>query len=254
MIKSKKIFGIFNTIEVISNNEDEIDQAVENNDFSRAYIFTNKEISLPSKFILRKVKMTPIVSLDDKKIEEVFLGFKKNTRNEISKTFNLPDLHISRNLHKDEAYQVYANFEYKQHRIPVGRAQFEGMHIFEASWEKGLVSVISCVDAFPRLKVFSISSERLDTSDPEKYKIIGYATKRLIYEICKYGTENGYRELDLAYVNLKDPSKAGIDSFKMQFNGEITNEFLYIYKSFLLEILEKLIFIKLFYKKQLWKK
>ena len=58
-----------------------------------------------------------------------------------------------------------------------------------------------------------------------------------MYELCRYGILHGYEYVDLSYVNLHDPQKEGIDRFKMQFGGEIVDEYQYRYVSPLFQLL-----------------
>jgi len=124
---------------------------------------------------------------------------------------------------------------------------------FSAYYKGELISLILCFDSFPYLRARSICSKRLEINDKEKYKIISNSTRRLVYEICKYGKERHYRLFDLGSMpsNLKDKKKTGIAKFKGAFGGKLEDEYTYTYKSSLYKFFERLVKIKLFLFKKL---
>lgn len=187
-------------------------------------------------------------------MEEIFGKFNETVRNEIRRTFKTEDLYFKINDSNFEgAYELYKNFEYSQGRIPFPLSAMKGYKIFSAYYKNQLISLILYIDSFPYLRTRSICSRRLQIDNKELYKIIGYASKRLVYEICKYGKENSYRLLDLASINLTDSKKSGVAQFKSGFGGKIEDEYTYIYKSKLFKFFEKLTQIKLFVLKIIYK-
>ncbi|MDP2947297.1 MAG: hypothetical protein Q8N88_04215 [Nanoarchaeota archaeon] len=78
--------------------------------------------------------------------------------------------------------------------------------------------------------------------------MISIATRRLVYEVCKYGKEHNYKLFDLGSMpaDLKDKKKAGIAAFKGSFGGTLEDEYTYTYKSKLYKFFEKLVGVKLF--------
>ena len=205
---------------------------------------SHNQLKVP-KYIKIKRKKTINIYLD-KRLDDVFRAFNDTSRNEIRKTFRMPEFSFVRN-HKDfkEVYKVYKAFR-KNKKMDIKSPSFlKAAMLFKAYYKGELISVITCYDAFPYLRIQNIFS-KLHKGDKDLRRLIGYATRRLVYEICKYGNEGGYKLLDLAGVNLVDPKKAGITQFKSSFGGKIENEYTYTYKS---PIARMLIFIRDFIRK-----
>ena len=91
------------------------------------------------------------------------------------------------------------------------------------------------------LKVFAIFSTRHSTHDATERALIGMASKKLIYDACRYAREHAYTYLDLAYITT-DPTdkRESIASFKKGFGGEIVPEYQYEYVSAPVAFIRKL--------------
>ena len=187
-----------------------------------------------------KPKKTIVISLQSD-MEEVFNGYSDTVKNEIRRTFSMPELAFRTDSDIDQAYELYRRFEERQGRTPHNEYSFRKSKIFNAYLDGLLVSSIACYDAFPHLRVRAIYSRRLVVGDKKQYAVIGYATKRLIYGICSYGKKNGYKDVDMGSVNLTDPKKKGIAQFKSSFGGTIVDEYTYTYESFIYRIFSKFI-------------
>lgn len=174
-------------------------------------------------------KKTIIIRLDAA-IEEIFRKFNDTARNEVRRTERMSDLVCTRNDNNwDEVYAMYKAHR-KERGLPIHPLAFLrwGMQ-FSAYWHDELISTITCYDAKPYLRIQNIFS-RLAADDKELRRIIGYASRRLVYELCKFGSQNGYTLLDMASANVTDRAKAGITQFKSSFGGTIADEYIYTYK------------------------
>ena len=94
----------------------------------------------------------------------------------------------------------------------------------------------------------------MESFDKEMLRLISFSTRRLVWEICKYGKENDYFGFDLGSINLVDSNKASIAQFKNSFGGKIVDEYLYIYKSKIFKFFERVVKLKVLALKFLLKK
>lgn len=245
MIFLKKKF-IFNTVRIIME-DDKIDKYLDKKKYQKIVIISYNKLDLDKDFHVHH-KLTPNIYLD-KELDDILANFNDTSRNETRRTFKNPDLRfIADDKNFNEVYEVYKNFEYAQKRAPFSKRAMKDYTVFSAYYKGELISIILCFNSFPYLRARSICSKRLEIKDKEKYKIISNATRRLVYEICKYGKERGYKLFDLGSMpaNLNDPKKAGIAEFKGSFGGKLEDEYTHTYKSKIYRTFEKLVGIKLF--------
>lgn len=194
----------------------------------------------------RIVKRTALINLTLKK-EDIFSRFNATTRNEIRKTEHNDKLAFkTEDQSFSSAYKLYKEFEFSQGRVPVSLGDFKKYSLFTAYYCGELVSAVSIVDGDNRLRIRSIFSKRLKVENKDLYKIISNSTRRVIWEACKWGKERGFKSLDMASVNLSNPKTSSIARFKMNFGGNLINEYAYIYKSKTFSFFEHFVKIKLF--------
>lgn len=164
-------------------------------------------------------------------IDAVFAKFNDTARNEIRKTFKLEGLEFRHNDGNwEEMYALYRRFRAAKHLEQKPLSFLKPSLVFSLYWRGELISCMTCYDVFPYLRIQNIFS-KLNHDDKDLRKMIGYATRRLIYEVCRYGCEHGYRLVDLASANFTDPKKAGITAFKSSFGGVVEDEYTYTYRS-----------------------
>ena len=210
--------------------------------YSRIIVTSYNQLNL-EKFKLR-IKTTSLIDLQQNQ-DNIFSKFSDTTRNEISRTYKNNNLEFKFfDQANDESYQLYQNFEYLQHRIPIAKPSLKDCVLFGAYYQGKLISAIYVIKTRPYLRIRSIFSRRLKSSDKELYKVISNASRRLIWEACQWGKQERYQSLDMASVNFKNPKTANITKFKMSFGGEVINEYTYTYTSFAYRLLEKTIKIK----------
>lgn len=156
-------------------------------------------------------------------INRVFDNFKKNTRNEIRRAENDPSLSFVSNDHNwKAAYKRYKKFEQARKWMSMLKAEFKRSVLFNAYHRGDIISGIACYghnDTLRVNKIFSIRNH--NTRSDLSVAVIGYASRKLIYDICQYGIKNNYTRLDLGGVNFTDNSKIGISQFKQSFGGDL---------------------------------
>ena len=239
--ESKKI--IFKTASVVFDDELALKLAKEKK-YDSLTILSYNDLDLAGFSETRK--KTPVIHLDKKTPEDILAGFNSTVRNEVRKTFKINELDfVEGPQYFDDAYELYKKFEYGQGRTPFSKKEMRAFRPFVAYFKKQPVSLMFCYDIFPFLRARSICSLRMETEDKEMYRMIAYASRRLVFEICRYGWERGYKWFDLGSINLESANKSSIALFKSFFKGEIIEEHTYFYKTALFHFFEKFVKIKL---------
>lgn len=175
-------------------------------------------------------KKTPVIDLPGRSDDDFLMSANETTRNEIRRTFKTPEL----SFHLPDENRMGIHKLYSELEKAGGRSMREFDYFQESIFagayhEQKLVAAIICYDQKPHLRVHAIISLR--KSEPHLKKFISFATRRLIFELAKYGRSREYVWLDLGGVNLKDEAKAGIDSFKLSFGARLVDEHTYTYES-----------------------
>jgi hypothetical protein len=199
-------------------------------------------------------KTTALINLTDSE-DALFKKFSDTTRNEINKTLKntkcVPTLDVAgHTVGRDtdvfeKSFKLYSDFEYAQGRVPAQKNEMKKYHFFGILYEGDLISGMYVIASLDRLRIRSIFSKRLVTEDKEMYKIISNATRRVMWDICRWGKLNGFQSLDLASVNFTNPATASITKFKMSFGGDVIPEYTYTYKSRAFAFFEHFVSIKL---------
>lgn len=206
--------------------------------FSYVQIQSYTQLLMPGFVELKKNAI--IINLAPS-LEEISKTFRDTTRNEINRTYKIDDLQF---IVGDSNFQplhfLHRSFDIKRGWMPAPQEELEKSLIFSAYYKGKPVSIITCFHNDTVLRVLELFSARYD-STKEENAIIGYATRRLIYEICKYGKEHGYIKLDLGGVNLDDSAKAGITRFKQSFNGSLVDVYTYLYSTHAFNMFKKML-------------
>lgn len=166
----------------------------------------------------------------NKPMEKVLRGYNETARNEIRRTERMEELTFTVNdSNWDEVYAMYTAHRMAR-GLPIHPLAFLQWGIlFNAYWNGKLISTITCYDAKPYLRIQNIFS-RIAENNKELRRITGYVSRRLVYEICKFGNKGEYMLLDMASANFTNLARAGITQFKNSFGGEVTDEYTYTFK------------------------
>lgn len=227
MILERAKFG-FRTARV-TLEDDRLPAMRDSGAYSSIIAVSYKKMDLPG--FARTEKTTALVDLTRSE-DDIFKSFNDTTRNEIRKTLKDDDISVAVAIPiAEESYNLYSSFELTQGRLPVHRADLGGCIFFGTYREKELLSGIFVIQSRPYLRIRSIFSKRLHVEDKEMYKHISNATRRAIWEICRWGKQNSFQSLDMASVNLSNPKTVSIAKFKMSFGGNIITEYTYTYKT-----------------------
>ncbi|PIR66417.1 MAG: hypothetical protein COU51_04005 [Parcubacteria group bacterium CG10_big_fil_rev_8_21_14_0_10_36_14] len=176
-------------------------------------------------------KQDAIISLKQG-LGDIFKSFNSTTRNEIRKTQNIEGLSFVReDENMEEAYNLSKEFDLIRGWAPEPKEQFGKTKLFSAYFDGQTISGITCYDDNNFLRIEKIFSRRLENEKNIKNAIVGYATRRLVYEICEYAKEKGYVHFDLGGISIKEKNKMGIAKFKMCFGAKIKDVGLYKYET-----------------------
>ncbi len=230
MVTEKNRLG-FTIVSIAFETHQTVMDTLAQKKYDTATVFSYEKLDLPG-FRLARTKTTPIVPVKGKTIEEITKQFNKTTRNEINRTFRMPDLTFETIVDvkdKHAWYAVYKDFELAQHRPPMPQTSFEELIIFGARLHGEPVSAVACVAMPPMLRVHSIFSKRLEVVDNQgAYATVGYASKRVMFEVIQYALREGYDGVDLAYARA---DQSGISNYKMSFGGTLVPEYRYEHKT-----------------------
>lgn len=206
-------------------NPQEIDSLKNNYDYIVIYVYKKPSIN---GFDIKE-QIISIIDLSQNS-EEIFKKFKKNTRNEIHKTEKIKELRF-KNLDDGFAgsYNFYKKIKKQDRATPNIKEEFKNCLFFNAYIGNKMIVSVSVYDTGQVLRLKHIVSSRKEKKFDSR--IAGYATRKIIWEIIKYGNSHKYKKLDMAGVNLTDPSKKGIAEFKQSFNGEIITNYICRYET-----------------------
>lgn len=192
----------FKTALVILEDEKAIELS-KTRKYSSIVVLSYNKLELPG--FVSYSKPTLLIDLS-RPADEIFQTFNDTTRNEIRRTQrdNLLSFKVSDGPDR-QSYDLYKGFEYAQGRVPVPLASLSNMAFIGAYLGGEMISGIYITRSRPYLRLRSIFSKRLDAKDKGLYRTIGYATRRLVWEACLWGKNNGYATLDMASVNINNP-------------------------------------------------
>lgn len=175
--------------------------------------------------------------------DAVWRGFRHNTRNEIKRAENDARLSfVNLDARADSVYAFYARFERARGWIPWRKAELERCLLFTASFDEKLIAGIACYAHGDTIRVGKIFSVRnYESGSGVTPALIGWASRKIVWEICKYAHAQGMRRFDLGGVNFADPVKAGISQFKQSFGGTITPVLTCRYERFPFPMIKKIL-------------
>ena len=239
---------LFRSLRVLYQDED-LRELLDKDKYDHITVISYGDLGLEKEGYTLKHKKLANIALNGT-IDTILEKFARRTKQEVLSTYKIPELEFKiADQDLKTTYKLYKDFERAQGRKPWGKESFDGVINFNAYYEDELIASVPCYDVFPYLQVRAIFSKRMKENDKQLYKLIGSATRRLIFEACKYGKEKGYKFVGLGSVNYSTKQKANVANFKMFFGSELGDEYTYTYKSWKFIFLEKIkSFIKRIFK------
>ncbi len=199
------------------------------NDYSQVHFVSHNNLEIKGYYKL--VEKTPIIDLKEQ-LDLIFKKFNKTTRNEINKAFLNKELIFESNSNNfDDFYSLYTDFESKKRKFLKLKSLDtlkKNSKLFLAFLNDDPIAAVLCYDTGHILRANIICSKRMASDDKEYLKIISNASRRLVYEICKYGKTHGYELFDLGEVCLNEnDEKYSITKYKLSFSDKLFNSIHY---------------------------
>jgi hypothetical protein len=137
---TKKLF--FKTIFIVFEDE-KIKEALHSGEYDSVVGITRTDLNLSGLHTVgRRDKTTAVIDLD-KTEEELFSSISDTSRNEIRRTYKLPDVEIVReDSNRSAVYTLYEKFEYAQGRVPFPESYMKDCLVFSAYFKGEFVSGI----------------------------------------------------------------------------------------------------------------
>ena len=173
----------------------------------------------------RDGKWTQLVGLDGT-VEEVFGRLNKNNRSKVKRTFGVDSLSVLvDDPAQDDSYSFYRSVKEADGVLPDIEEDFASARWINAYLDGDLASSTCWFDSGEVLRAKHIVSTRKDVGTDSS--LIGRLTRRLFWEACAFGIDNGHRFVDLGGLDPDDPNKRGVAEFKQSFGGETVPVFVY---------------------------
>ena len=209
--------------------------------------YKNEIVKLSSETTWKEI-MTLINKLEGQAktgdLEEITAIFNKTTRNEIARTYRDADFQFE--TYDDvprDIYAMYVAFTRNIGKAPFSRKALSGCAAVGGYYNGELISGTIFFRSIPTVRIRAIFSKRQNVDrGSEMYKRIGYAARRSILEVCRWGIANDCSAVDLATVHT---SAGEIDTsdesyFKLSFNPRIVPQLTYIYMTQVRRFIERL--------------
>lgn len=205
---------------ITDNVTPEYTKELKNEDYSFVVAygeFTDNEYQITPKY-------SCIINLD-KTIDDVLSGFNPTSRNEVRRSEKIVELKFHSTINDfdfDEYYKFHESCEHDRGWFPVPPEELKQSLVFSATYNGFLIAGMSCYTHENKIRVGRIySNKRSKQSDILTNLVYGVASKRIVFEICKYGILNNFKTLDLGGVDLNSNEKSGITKFKLSLGGEV---------------------------------
>lgn len=171
-------------------------------------------------------KWTQLLSLDTTP-DDAFAGLNRNNRYKVKRTYRDEDVEVVvDDPRRDASYDFYRTIKEADGVVPDIEEDFGSVRWINA-YQQGRLTTSTCwFDSGEVLRAKHIVSTRKEI--PTDSALVGRLTRRLFWEACLLGLNNGYRYIDLGGIDLSDdPAKRGITEFKRSFGGETVQTYVY---------------------------
>jgi len=172
------------------------------------------------------VQRTPVFDLTED-LNTIFKRFNETCKKHIRRAERNTDLLIKAcDTNAVASYKLYERVKRSEGAQPDIQEEFAGCLLFNAYLKGEMIVTMSFYDNSDIIRAKHIASIRKESgADP---KIIAHASRRLNWEVIKWGKEKERTLFDLGGVT-DDPAKSGIREFKESFGGDETDIFMYRY-------------------------
>ena len=184
----EKGFWPFRTAQIILD-DDAAHVYAQKKGYGRIVAITRTKLDLP--VFSTKEKPTVVIDLTRSE-EEIFTSMSYENRHKIRKSEQDGNLAFKAgDSDFEKAYALYLSFEKARGSRPFPRSYFSKSVLFSCSIAGEMIAAIFVDMSKPHLRVRYIFSKRLGVGDKEEYRRINIASRRLVWEVCKWGKSNG---------------------------------------------------------------
>lgn len=189
-------------------------------DFDYSFIISYGDFTDPEYNIVEKNAC--LLELEQG-MDKLFSNFNHTCRKQIRRTFRLDEFSFhSQPSDFEELYHFYKRCEQERDWYPIPEEELKNSFVNTISYKDRLISGMSCYSSGNTLRLGRIFSRRRDSSwEDVPTSIFSAASRRIVYEFCQLGIQNGFKTLDLGGIDLKNSEKAGIGRFKLSFGAQI---------------------------------
>jgi len=190
--------------------------------YVHAYSFEKEDIP---GFEMR-IQRTPIFDLLQD-TETIFQKFNDTCKKHIRRAERNADLRlVALDGNVEASYALYKRMKRGEGARPDVRKEFENCIFFNAYLGEEMIVTMSFYDNGEIIRAKHIASVRKEKA--EDAKIVAQASRRLNWEVMKWGKSEGRKIFDLGGIT-DDPAKRGIREFKQSFGGDEVDIYMYRY-------------------------
>lgn len=204
--------------------------------YTHIYSFAKENLS---HFDMR-IQRTLIFDLSQD-LEAIFKKFNDTCKKHIRRGERTTDLTL-KVLDGDFAgsYALYRRVKSQEGARPDIRKEFDRCIFFNAYLRGEMIVTMSFYDNGAIIRAKHIASVRKERA--EDAKIVAYASRRLNWEVMKWGKAHGRSIFDLGGIT-DDPGKAGIREFKQSFGGDEVDIYMYRHMTPFFFLLKKILLL-----------
>lgn len=172
-------------------------------------------------------------------VDTIFKNFNDTCKKHIRRGERNPDLNIvALDTDTDGSYMLYKRVKRQEGARPDIKRDFENCLLFNAYYKGQMIVTMSFYDNGEIIRAKHIASVRKEQK--EDAKIVAHASRRLNWEVMKWGHDHGRTLFDIGGIT-DDPSKAGIREFKESFGGRAANLYMYRFTTPIFNIFKKIL-------------
>jgi hypothetical protein len=191
------------------------------------YVFIVRYASWSSPLFNIIKKQSAVINLSSS-LDEVFKNFHSTCRNEIRRSFKEAKLEfIDRIQDFDEFYGFHKACEQERNWKPMPKSELVNSLSFAVKYNGIFMAGMTCYHEGDFMRIGRIFSKRRAKEFENLPGIVfSAASRRIIYEYCRWGIANKKTMLDLGGVDPNDETKKGITRFKMYFGSKLVDTYL----------------------------
>lgn len=201
------------------------------------HLYSFEKENLPSGFDVL-IQRTLIFDLSQN-LEEIFKKFNDTCKKHIRRGERDADVTLrALDDNVTASYALYEKVKRQEGARPDIKREFKNCIFFNAYFKNEMIVTMSFYDNGEIIRAKHIASLRKEKG--EYAKIIAHASRRLNWEVMKWGKAHGRNIFDIGGIT-DDPTKTGIREFKQSFGGDEVDVYIYRYTTLMFTLLKKIL-------------